>query len=236
MKKNQLFAACFFALALGTVTAQNAPAAAPKVPKMQTNPRLKTLQMAGDMVQYGLVKKQPLLLVSAAQILMENPVGDFKIEKEEQAKEAEATTGKTTKSAQNIDFTPKALLAKAKELANGDATVLAAIQKVETMKAPEVFGGALGGATYASRRINGNSRATLSCTYVGGRYAEMYLKGDGDSDLDFLLYDAYGNLVDSDTDSSDSAHFVWYANQTMTYRVVVVNHGSVYNVLGIWTN
>jgi hypothetical protein len=60
----------------------------------------------------------------------------------------------------------------------------------------------------------------------------MYLKGDGDSDLDFYLYDSDGDLVESNTDNTDEAHFTWYPD----YKVVVKNHGSVYNVLEILTN
>jgi hypothetical protein len=244
MKKMNFATAYFVAVTcVSPLMAQNAPVAAAKpvaAPKMQTNERLKALQMASDMAQYGIAKKQPMLLVSAAQILIENPVGNLKVEKEEQSKDADAkpnAADKTTKSAQTVAFTSKDLLAKAQEMAKGDATVLAAIQKTEASKAPEVaFGGAISGSVHTTRRVDGYSRYSFTCTYVGGRLAEMYLKGDGDSDLDYYLYDSYGNLVDSDEDSTDSAIFRWYPNSTMTYRVVVRNRGGTYNVFQILTN
>lgn len=242
MKKNQLFAACLFAATcVSSAVAQNTPAATAKVPAKGTaNARLQAIEMAGNLVQYGIAKKQPLLLVSAAQILVDNPIaGAVKMEKEEQTKEKEAPAAATTtvkKTGQEVALTPKDVLAKAKELANGDATVLAAIQKVEAAAAKERFGGAAGGAVYTTRRINADSRYSFTCTYVGGRYAELRLSGDGDSDLDFYVFDNNGNLVGSDEDGTDRAYFSWYPPYTMTYRVVVVNRGSVYNVLSILTN
>ncbi|MDF1752171.1 MAG: hypothetical protein P1U89_05260 [Verrucomicrobiales bacterium] len=58
---------------------------------------------------------------------------------------------------------------------------------------------------------------------------EIRIVGDGDTDLDAFLYDNNGNLIDSDTDRTDycvlSVNPLW----TGAFRVVVKNHGRVYN-------
>lgn len=66
-------------------------------------------------------------------------------------------------------------------------------------------------------------------TFVAGEVAEIAVSGDGSTDLDLYVYDGYGRLVGTDTDAGDDCDVRFVVIATGTFRVEVVNHGSVYN-------
>ena len=123
---------------------------------------------------------------------------------------------------------------KAKQMAQNDKELLALIEKTE--KSPFKTKGALGGAIYTSRRVQANFSYSFTVSFAGGRYAEIRIVGDGDTDLDFYVYDQYGYLVGSDEDYTDRAYFTWYPSSTQIYKFVVKNRGNVYNNFRVITN
>lgn len=66
--------------------------------------------------------------------------------------------------------------------------------------------------------------------------AEIAVSGDGDTDLDLYVYDSSGNLIESDDDLTDECYVSWTPRWTGTFRVEVVNRGSVYNSYSLRTN
>lgn len=72
--------------------------------------------------------------------------------------------------------------------------------------------------------------------FRGGEVAVVVVCGDGDTDLDLFIYDRYGNLVASDTDSTDYCVVRFYPRWTAPYRIVIRNLGSVYNEYTLETN
>lgn len=72
--------------------------------------------------------------------------------------------------------------------------------------------------------------------FYGGELAEVLVIGDGDTDLDLVVYDEFGNVVASDLDFSDICLAQWVPAYTAEFRIEVTNHGSVYNVYDLTTN
>ena len=64
----------------------------------------------------------------------------------------------------------------------------------------------------------------------------MVVDGDGDTDLDIFIYDQNGYLVAYDDDYSDYCVASWRPRWSGVYRVVIVNHGRVYNRYRLSTN
>ncbi len=63
--------------------------------------------------------------------------------------------------------------------------------------------------------------------------AYISVVGDGDTDLDVYVYDPLGNLVAYDTGITDICFVSWWATTSGTYRIEVINYGSVYNLYQI---
>ena len=73
--------------------------------------------------------------------------------------------------------------------------------------------------------------------FDGGRTARVVVNGDGDTDLDLYIYDAYGNLIAMDADDyGDYCIASWWPRWTGLFRIEVVNYGRVYNNYRIHTN
>ncbi len=53
--------------------------------------------------------------------------------------------------------------------------------------------------------------------------------GDGDTDIDVIVTDAYGNVVASDLDYTDHCVVQFFSRSGMTYTIEVRNLGSVWN-------
>ena len=87
-----------------------------------------------------------------------------------------------------------------------------------------------GEQTYA---IDANSEQSIDISVCS---ASVYLEanGDDDTDLDFWLYDNFGNLVHSDTDGTDLTFYTISnagagGGRCLPYRLRVKNFGTVYN-------
>jgi len=57
----------------------------------------------------------------------------------------------------------------------------------------------------------------------------LWVSGDGDTDLDLYVYDENGNLICSDTDTTDEMLCSWTPRWTGEFRLEIVNLGDVYN-------
>mgnify|MGYP003392464767 CR=1 FL=1 len=60
--------------------------------------------------------------------------------------------------------------------------------------------------------------------------------GDGDTDLDLYIYDSNDNLIAYDSDYTDQCYCRWVPAWTDTFRIKIVNRGSVYNEFVLVTN
>lgn len=88
-------------------------------------------------------------------------------------------------------------------------------------------------AAEQSYRIEANSESTIDINVCS---SSVYLEanGDDDTDLDFWLYDNFGNVVHSDTDTTDITFYTISASgagsgRCLPYRLRVQNLGNIYN-------
>ena len=93
-----------------------------------------------------------------------------------------------------------------------------------------------GGDQENQTSVNAYDTDNYDAVFFGGEMAVITVVGDGDTDLDLFVYDDNGNLVISDTGSSDAAGVSFVPSFTRRYSVQVKNLGSVYNVYTIRTN
>jgi hypothetical protein len=115
------------------------------------------------------------------------------------------------------------------------ASITLAALFVFTSLAP-ASAGALGGARSGDYRLCGRRTHTFHIAFHADRVAEVFVSGDGDTDLDLYVYDERGNRVASDDDGTDQCLARWVPRAGGVFRVEVVNRGSVYNDYSIVTN
>ena len=84
-------------------------------------------------------------------------------------------------------------------------------------------------------RVKAHSTDVYTVTFRGGVEAWVYVSGDGDTDLDILVYDENGNFV-CDDESCDDSGCTFTPRWTGKYKIKVVNKGNVYNQYQITTS
>lgn len=201
---------------------------------------LQRLQLVNYLVQFGRDHQDFVSLVTAANIL--NGVrwteADLKAEDRALAGAKGGGDSNAGKSA-GAPLTSEALVAEAKTMAGKDKDKLALIDKMvaEAQSAGgQMVMGARGGAKWASKCLGSQSLTEYEVDFVGGAPAEVTVDGDGDTDLDLYVYDEYGNLIDSDTDSTDYCIASWTPKWTGSFTVRIVNHGGIANCYVLTTN
>lgn len=188
------------------------------------------IRLANQLAKYGYENFSASALIEAAKILSTV---------ETQALKSEAFTpstgDKTSKEGAKPEFTPANLIASAKEFADGDATLLALADKVDIKSADE-HRGRLGGPGRIVERVSAKSTDTYVVAFKYGVPAEIFVSGDGDTDLDLYVYDENGNAIARDADYSDDCYVCWTPAWTGNFVIKVVNRGNVYNQYVLLTN
>lgn len=192
---------------------------------------LSALRLATDLVKYGYAQQAALPLIEALQIITENPTQPLKAEREGE----KADTSKNEGKAGTVSLDYEKILTSAKEFADGDETMLKLIAQIEE-DSKGAHRGAVNGPSRTYEAVNGRSTDTYQISFVAGYLAEIYVSGDGDTDLDLYVYDSNGNLIASDTDYTDDCYVRWIPAWTGRYIVKIVNRGPVYNRYVLLTN
>jgi hypothetical protein len=125
------------------------------------------------------------------------------------------------------------ILARAKELAGDNPTVLAMIRDVEGMKSRGRSNGAVDGH---EDLVKPGATDEYTIKFDGKREAQILVSGDGDTDLDLFVYDEGDHLICEDTDSTDTMYCSWTPAWTGKYTVKIQNFGRVSNVYELYTN
>jgi hypothetical protein len=185
------------------------------------------VRLASALAQHGMQTKNPHTLATAAQILIDAPTREL-------SGTTTATAGKDRKkTAAEIDAAR--ILSNAQALAGGDKTASARIQALKKRLA-EGSRGRVGGAGGGSFRVQARDTDRFNIEFRGSRTAEVGVVGDGDTDLDLYIYDENGNLIESDTDSTDNCFVSWRPRWTGSFRIEIKNLGRVYNDYVLITN
>lgn len=216
------------AAALMLATAAQAQEAAAVVQPKAHNEKAELVAMAGQLAKYGYQTKTALPLIQAVEIYNRVGVAD---EAQPQAKTSEGEVGTTLDKKPVVSHDPAQLLADATTYAEGDKSLLALIDKAK--------GGTRGATTGAKRHtdtVNASATDTYEISFRGGEEAIVIVSGDGDTDLDLYIYDENGNLIDSDTDSTDDCVCTFTPRWTGKFRIKIKNLGRVYNRYVLITN
>lgn len=196
-------------------------------PKPQ-NDNLERIQLATALARYGYENYSAAALIQAADILASvqtlalQPASFLPGEGAEGGKEAKP------------EFGVERLLCDARAYADQDAALLALADRV---RMPEgVSRGRVGGASKTVESVKANATDRYKIKFYGDQVAEIFVSGDGDTDLDLYIYDENGNLIDKDDDYTDDCYCRWSPKWTGLFTVKIVNRGNVYNRYTMWTN
>lgn len=196
---------------------------------------LSIMSLGQQLALYGYENEAAEALIEAADILSNITSEQLP----EAAEKGEAEGEQAEKTTPERSFVPADLLAKAKELAGTDATLLAMIKKVEDKIAAGAEGqrgSTITGSKVATTRVQAHSYDSYTVEFRAGEIAECAIVGDGDTDLDLYIYDENGNLITSDTDYTDRCYCRWTPRWQGNFRLKVVNRGNVYNQYTIAVN
>lgn len=118
---------------------------------------------------------------------------------------------------------------------NAFNAILSVVLVLATSVMP-TLAGAVGGPKYGEYRLSANRYRNFTVSFHAGQTARVVISGDGDTDLDLYVYDAFGNLVASDDDNLDDCIVSWTPRWTGRFTIKVVNRGIVYNDFVLATN
>jgi len=96
--------------------------------------------------------------------------------------------------------------------------------------------GVIGGRKMTREVVKSRSSDYYTVSCYGGEYTRVIVAGDGDTDLDVYVYDSSGDLIKSDTDSSDKCVVYFKPYRSGRFIIKVVNRGRVYNRYAILIN
>lgn len=188
------------------------------------------LALAAQLAEYGRRTNNPMVMISAAQIMKNTPSQDKKQEKTTEG----AAVPKTEKKSGALE-TPEKLLADAQALAkkqNNEA--VAAMAEKES----KILGqkGREGGPSQHVDRIYPGVTDVYDLTFRGDEMARVVVIGDGDCDLDVRVYDENGNFIVGDTDPTDRCLVEWEPAWTGMFKIRIKNNCSVYADYLLLTN
>jgi hypothetical protein len=96
--------------------------------------------------------------------------------------------------------------------------------------------GAIPGSKTARDYIAAQTQHTYHIAFYAGEAAKVALRSSGSTYLALLVYDGYGNLIDSDTDYIGDATVNWVPANDGVFRIVVVNRSFLANSYVMVTN
>jgi len=91
------------------------------------------------------------------------------------------------------------------------------------------YAGPVGGPKISNDSVLARASDSYDVSLNAGSNTRITVRGDGDTDLDLFVYDENGNLVGSDTDSTDFCIVDVNPKWTGQFRIVIRNLGNVYN-------
>lgn len=188
-----------------------------------------TLRLAAELSKYGYANNDALSLIQAARLSKQ--AGLTKEDRERFGAEEMRPAPEEGKKGGQISLDPAKLLEDAKAMAGNDDVALALIEDVNNN-----VRGAVGGPKYSSTHVNAGATDIYRIAFRANEAAIVTVNGDGDTDLDLYVYDANGNLIDSDNDYTDDCICTWVPRWTGTFIIKIVNRGRVYNNYVMHTN
>lgn len=198
-------------------------------PEGTSNSDLEAIQIARQLAKYGYDNQSAAALIGAAEILVQistQPLNANPVIEDGSVSEVKNDS---------LEITPENLIADARQLAARDSTMLAWATQVEGALRSRTRG-AVGGPKWDIEIVNAYASNYYYLTFHAGQLAQVYVSGDGDTDLDLYIYDQNGYLVAFDEHWSDECFVQWVPQRTQTYTIEVKNWGRVWNQYYLSTN
>lgn len=191
----------------------------------ETGASLKTAQMSANLYIAGLEQSDPILVMAAAKLRK-----SLNFTAAERAPDQDGAAGDTDLQA---PLTWQQMLETAEDLAAGDDALLGLIEDIRVERSK----GVATGQVYSISSIRSGGTDTYPpLPYTGGDYAEVYVEGQANTDLNLFVHDAKGRLVCSDTDISAIAYCGWRPAKSEGFTIIVKNRGGVASSYSLITN
>ena len=182
------------------------------------------LAASSELARIGQDTKNSILMLAAAQL--EAMASSRSVDRSKTI-EGEAITGSDKKAAR------PSLYSMAEEFAGTNETLLALI---DASRGGPAMRGRTRGPYETVDRVSAGTTDVWPVKFNGGELAEVFIGGDGDTDLDLYVYDENGNLICRDIDPTDYAYCSWHPSWTGDFLVKIENIGEVYNEYTLLTN
>lgn len=125
------------------------------------------------------------------------------------------------------------MLSTASKLASGRVDLAALIEDVRAANSK----GLITGAIISHAEIKpGGKRTYFDMRFEGGAYAEVYLEGRDQTDIDMFVYNENGDLICAQTDPSPISLCSWTPATTNNFRIVVENKSTLGTHYSLITN
>ncbi|MEQ9454003.1 MAG: hypothetical protein RLN76_05340 [Phycisphaeraceae bacterium] len=198
---------------------------------------------AMQLIRYAREYESPVAMLAAVEMMQTVRVRESETLEgtlEAMDSSADPSAGKVSRDAQPPVLEAETLLAEAREWAAGNPEILemidTAMDKARDRPRSAVTMGAVGGPKYNIERAPARTAVNYDINFEAGKLARIAVIGDSDTDLDLIVLDQNGNRITADVDDSDFCIVQWTPRWTGDFRIVVVNHGSVWNEYIIVTN
>jgi hypothetical protein len=176
---------------------------------------VEAIALARRLAAFGERAQSPLALVTAAQILIDNPTIPLDAGAEEDSA-ADLVSG------QPRPLNVHALLVKARALSGGDAALGTVISQLDAASRT-IPRGTVTGPRQRYQRIAAGGRLIHNIAFVGRMPAVVYVSGDGGTNLELGVYDSRGKLVTSDVTRFGDCLVRWVPVRSDRYRIQVRN-------------
>jgi hypothetical protein len=196
----------------------------PKAPA--TDEPVEQLQMSSDLLAFGRKTKDPVALIVAARVM--KAVGSSEADRKPERRDATEAAQKSGQPAVSAD----SILGEARDLARGDKIVSLLIDETTAMGSAT----AEGQPRTHQDTVQPGATDVYGVVFTGGQLAEAGIAGDGDSDLDLLVYDENDHLVCRSAGSTDREYCRWWPRWTGPFRIEIQNLGMAPNLYRLATN
>lgn len=184
-------------------------------PALAERTAAQTLSLSAELYLEGMERQDPLLLLAAAKLRK-----SVTLSKVERTPERDMDLPDDVEEMEPIGWDD--ILDTAVAMAPEDEVLAGLVEDVRAESAR----GVKTGQVYSITSIrHGGTDTYPALTYRGGEYADVYVEGSGEADLNLFVHDAQGRLVCSDTAISAIAHCGWTPSEDAGFVIVVRNKG-----------
>ncbi|MCW5765431.1 MAG: hypothetical protein KIT68_05590 [Phycisphaeraceae bacterium] len=207
-------------------------------PKAGEGEAVEMLETAGNLVAYARANESAYAMLAAVDMIrrvqVKTDAAHFGQKQAEGGKDAPGDQKDKTPKAWDV----KKLLEEAKGWAKNDAKLAAVIDAELAKPAPEPGKtmGAVGGPIQIVDCVRGGYTDIWTVSFEGGKLAQVGVIGDGDTDLDLVVYDEGGHLIGTDVDGTDRCLVQWTPRWTGKFKLHIRNMGRIPNCYRLLTN